>query len=93
MALPIGILLFILGSVAYYCWLPQTFYFLQGLTACSLLFWGIIAITVGYSERKARRECDAAMHDEVPGTTPASAAEPKPEAGPGEAQTEAASLS
>lgn len=66
MALPIGILLFILGVVAVWAWWSVLLPFLQGLVAFSLLFWGLIAIIIGYSERKARRECNAAMEDDKP---------------------------
>ena len=90
MALPIGFLLFILGLVAYWRWLPETFWFLQGLVTASLLFWGMIALLVGYSEYKARRECDAAMHDETAG---ANGSAKKAEAGPDEAAAEPASIS
>lgn len=64
MALAIGFLLFLLGAVAYYAWLPATFYFLQGLAAFSLMFWGLVALLVGYAQRKAKREIARAMHDE-----------------------------
>lgn len=67
MALPIGFLLMLLGAVAYYAWLPYTFHFLQGLIAFSLLFWGGIAMMVGISERKALRECEAALRDDENG--------------------------
>ena len=65
MALAIGFLLFLLGIVTYVAWLPATFYFLQGLTTFSLIFWGFLALLLGYSERKAKREFQRAISDET----------------------------
>ncbi len=65
MALAIGFLLLLLGMVAYYAWLPATFYFLQGLVAFSLMFWGTLALLLGVSERKAKREFERALHDKT----------------------------
>ncbi len=64
MALAIGFLLFVLGIIAFFAWMPGTFYFLQGLTAFSLIFWGFLALLLGYSERKAKREFERAIRDE-----------------------------
>lgn len=64
MVILIGCIMFFLGVVAFVAWLPMTFYFLQGIVAFSLLFWGLLAMIVGYSERKARREYQTALDDE-----------------------------
>lgn len=63
MGLAIGFLLFLLGLVAFWGWLPATLPFLEGLVAFSLLFWGFIALLIGYSEHKAKREFTAALRD------------------------------
>lgn len=63
MALPIGVLLFILGVVAFKAWWPVTFWFLQGVVAFSLLLWGGLAILIGISERKAQSDFNAAVRD------------------------------
>lgn len=65
MALAIGFLLFLLGAVTFYAWLPATFYFLQGLVSFSLMLWGLLSLLIGYSQRKAKRELARAMHDET----------------------------
>lgn len=65
MALAIGILLLVLGTVAFFAWLPATFYFLQGFVAFSLLFWGLLAFLMGFSERKAKSEFERAVRDEA----------------------------
>ncbi len=64
MGLAIGFLLFTLGLVTFWGWLPATLPFLKGLVSFSLLFWGFIALLSGYSERKAKREFAAALRDE-----------------------------
>lgn len=64
MALVIGFLLFLLGLVAFWGWLPATLPFLKGLVAFSLLFWGAVAMLLGVSERKAKREFRAALNDQ-----------------------------
>jgi hypothetical protein len=66
MALQIGALLFILGVVAVWAWWSALLPVIQALVALSLLFWGLIGMIIGYSERKARRECLAAMNDDKP---------------------------
>ncbi|PQV62771.1 hypothetical protein B1R32_12218 [Abditibacterium utsteinense] len=65
MALAIGFLLLLLGIVTFFAWLPITFYFLQGLTTFSLIFWGMLALLLGYSERKAKREFARAVNDQA----------------------------
>ena len=72
MPFAIGILLFALGVVTVVGWWDAVLPFLKGITAFSLLFWGLIAIIVGYSERRARREFGRAMNDKpVDETRPA----------------------
>lgn len=64
MGLAIGFLLFLLGLVACWGWADATVPFFKGLVAFSLLFWGFIALLLGYSERKAKSEFQAALGDE-----------------------------
>lgn len=63
MALAIGFLMFLLGLVTFVGWLPETFWFLRGLVSFSLLFWGLLALLMAYSERKAKREFKKAVND------------------------------
>jgi hypothetical protein len=63
MALAIGFLLFLLGMVTFVGWWPETIPFWKGFTSLSLLFWGSLALIVGYSERKAKREFAKAIND------------------------------
>jgi hypothetical protein len=63
MALPIGLLLFILGIVAVIAWWSAVFPFLQGLVALTLILWGALAILIGISERKAKADFEAAVRD------------------------------
>ncbi len=65
MALALGIVLFLLGAATFYLWLPATLFFLQGLVSFSLLFWGLVALLLGISARKAKRELSRAKHDET----------------------------
>lgn len=64
MALPIGFLLFILGCVALIAWAAEALVFLKGAVAFGLVLWGLVAMLVGYSERKARREFKTAVGSE-----------------------------
>ncbi|RYG65139.1 hypothetical protein EON80_17910 [bacterium] len=64
MALAIGFLLFLLGLVTFVGWWPETIPFWKGFTSLSLLFWGLLALIVGYSERKAKREFAKAVNDD-----------------------------
>lgn len=76
MGLAIGFLLFVLGLAACWGWADATVPFLKGLIAFSLLFWGFIALLLGFSERKAKREFQAALNDEKsPAETASSGAE------------------
>jgi hypothetical protein len=63
MALAIGFLLFLLGAVTFIGWLPDTVYFLKGLVSFSLLFWGFLALVIGYSQRQAKRDFERAVRD------------------------------
>jgi hypothetical protein len=71
MALAIGFLLFLLGMVTFVGWWPETIPFWKGFTSLSLLFWGLLALIVGYSERKAKREFAKAITDDKPETSKA----------------------
>lgn len=64
MALAIGFLLFLLGVITFWAWLPWTFHFLQGFVSLSLIFWGAVALLVAYSERKAKKNFADALKDE-----------------------------
>ena len=64
MALAIGFLLFLLGMVTFIGWLPETVYFLKGIVSFSLLFWGFLALIIGYSQRQAKRDFERAVRDE-----------------------------
>jgi hypothetical protein len=64
MALAIGFLLFLLGLVTTIGWWDPNFVFLKGLVSFSLLFWGLLALLMGYSERKAKREFAKAVNDD-----------------------------
>ena len=67
MALAIGFLLFLLGVITFWAWLPWTFHFLQGFVSLSLIFWGLVALMVAYSERKAKRNYADAVKDQNEG--------------------------
>ncbi|HEX9997591.1 MAG TPA: hypothetical protein VGB45_10635 [Abditibacterium sp.] len=71
MGMAIGFLLFLLGAVTFVGWLPETFYFLKGMVSFSLLFWGSLALLMGISERRAKRQFEKALGDETPQTTQA----------------------
>jgi hypothetical protein len=64
MALLIAIILLALGSSLAVVWHTAFLQVLQGLAPLLLLFVGLIFLVVGYSERKARREYDDAIHDD-----------------------------
>lgn len=66
MALAIGFLLFTLGAVTFYGWLPEMVPFLKGLVSFSLLFWGLLALVVGFSERRAKTQFERAVRDDEP---------------------------
>lgn len=63
MVIVVGIILLALGICLAVAWLPQFLMALQGIVALTLLAWGCIAILVGYSEMKARREYSAAIRE------------------------------
>jgi TM2 domain-containing membrane protein YozV len=44
-------------------WGAQVALVLKGIVPLILIFLGLIFLVVGYSERKAARECDDAMDD------------------------------
>ena len=69
MSLAIGFLLFLLGIVTFIGWLPETFYFLKGMVSFSLLLWGLLALLMGVSERRAKRQFEKTLGDETPGET------------------------
>jgi hypothetical protein len=64
MVLLLGIIFFALGLSLAAVWHLAFVQVLQGLAPLFLLFIGAIFLLIGYSERKARREYDAAIHDE-----------------------------
>jgi hypothetical protein len=64
MAILIGIIMLALGLSLAFAWQVQFVQYLQGLLPTVLLFFGLIVLLVGYSERKAAREFDAALRDD-----------------------------
>lgn len=64
MALLIALILLALGSSLAVVWHTAFLQVLQGLAPLLLLFIGVIFLVVGYSERKARREYQDAIHDD-----------------------------
>ena len=64
MALLWGIILLALGLSLAVMWSAQVFAALQGILPLFFLFLGLVFLIVGYSERKAARECDAATENE-----------------------------
>jgi uncharacterized SAM-binding protein YcdF (DUF218 family) len=64
MALLLAIILLALGLSLAVVWNTAFLIALQGLIPLTLIFFGFIFLVVGYSERKARREYDVAIHDE-----------------------------
>lgn len=61
MALIVGLLLIILGTVALCVWSAQVLVFLQGLVVFSLLFWGLLSLIVGYAGWKSKKQLKAAF--------------------------------
>jgi fatty acid desaturase len=70
MALLLATVLLALGLSLAVVWHAAFLQVLQGLAPLLLLFVGVIFLVVGYSERKARREYDAAMHDDEAAAPP-----------------------
>ncbi len=64
MALLWGIILLALGLSLTVMWSAQVLAALQGILPLFLLFLGIVFLVVGYSERKAARECHDATETE-----------------------------
>jgi hypothetical protein len=60
----IGIILLALGLSLAVVWNAQVLQALQGLLPLGLLFFGVIVLLVGYSERKAAREYKEAISDD-----------------------------
>ena len=61
MALIVGLLLIILGTVALCVWSTQVLVFLQGLVVFSLLFWGLLSLIVGYAGWKSKKQLKTAF--------------------------------
>lgn len=64
MALLWGIILLALGLSLAVVWSAQVLAVLQGALPLFLLFLGLVFLVVGYSERKAARECRDATESE-----------------------------
>lgn len=64
MAILVGIIFLALGLSLAVVWNAQVVQVLQGIVPLAFLFFGFIVVLVGYSERKAAREYDKAIHDE-----------------------------
>jgi hypothetical protein len=64
MAIITGLILLALGiSLLVVWWSPAFVATLQVMLVLTLLFWGIISVLVGYSEKKAAREYKEAISD------------------------------
>ena len=61
MALIVGLLLIILGTVALCVWSAQVLIFVKGLVVFSLLFWGLLSLIVGYAGWKAKKQLKTAF--------------------------------
>ena len=64
MAILVGIILLALGLSLAVVWSGQVLQAVQGLLPLTLLFFGMIIVLVGYSERKAAREYTKAISDD-----------------------------
>jgi hypothetical protein len=64
MAMLLGIIMLALGLSLALAWQAQVAAFPQGLLPTLLFFCGLVVLLVGYSERKAAREYDKAIHDD-----------------------------
>jgi TM2 domain-containing membrane protein YozV len=63
MALLWAIIFLAFGVSLAVIWAAQVALVLKGVIPLLLIFLGLIFFVVGYSERKAARECDDAMDD------------------------------
>jgi len=80
MTLLIGIILFFSGLCLMVMWWPSILIALQGILVVTLLLWGVIVTLIGYSEKKAQREYQAAVTGDAQATDAATDAESAPEA-------------
>jgi small basic protein len=64
MVMLIGIVLLALGLSLGVMWHEAVEETIKGLAPLALLFFGVIFLLVGYSERKAAREFKEVIHDE-----------------------------
>lgn len=60
----LGLIFIALGVVLALIWTTAFVMALKGVLILSLFFWGLIALLVGLSQRKARRSYAAALRDE-----------------------------
>jgi hypothetical protein len=56
MVIIVGFILLALGLSLSVAWWPDVLMVLRGLVPLTFLFWGGVALLVGLSERKARRD-------------------------------------
>lgn len=70
MAILVAIILLALGLSLAVAWNAAVVLVLQGLAPLLLVFFGAIFLLVGYSERKAAREYQEAVHDDEGGEAP-----------------------
>ena len=64
MGIPIGAALLGVGAVLAYLWRDAVLIFLQGLTAFSLIFWGIVVLIAAVAQKRAHRLRNRSFHDE-----------------------------
>ncbi len=60
----LGLIFIALGVVLAVIWTTEFLFVLKGVLILSLLFWGVVALLIGLSQRKARRSYAAALRDE-----------------------------
>ena len=64
MNLAIGILMLVLGVIAFVAWFAELVPFFKGLLVCSLLLWGVAGIVIGLAKMRAKGHLDKAKVDE-----------------------------
>ncbi|BCM90474.1 hypothetical protein IAD21_02327 [Abditibacteriota bacterium] len=70
MALIVGLLLIILGTVALCVWIGPVVVFVKGLVVFSLLFWGTMSLVIGYASWKGKRQLKTALAETPPTPLP-----------------------
>lgn len=60
----LGLIFIALGVLLAVVWTTEFVVVFKGVLILSLLFWGVVALLIGLSQRKARRSYNAALRDE-----------------------------